>query len=403
MKKFFTLIAATLMVAGANAQGSFRFAENQTPTSKQEITSVPNITVVMGEDTWAAAKAEHPGDLAETDFVAYTTGSNNPTDANGKKPGQTTFDATTAKGCVVHFKPAVNGHLVIGVKQNKGKDKTLYLFEDAQTEVVAHAGAQDDSSWYGTIEADVKAGKNYCLYQGATKLGFFGFDFTVTEGGDDEPVEVAAEEYFLSLDGCTLSKRGTGDKDPENIATWENGCKLELTGKDDKAYSGAKKITIDGAEYTTIKLSNGAQNTVTLPEGKKATKVTFYSYVNKSTADNGETKNYWQEVAGTAYAEADATLMADFNDITDYQKTPDAISFDLDKVNEFTFTNKGNQPCVVIYIALEKEESGETNAINTVKTATIDLNAPVYNLAGQRVGNDYKGIVIKNGVKMVQK
>lgn len=30
-------------------------------------------------------------------------------------------------------------------------------------------------------------------------------------------------------------------------------------------------------------------------------------------------------------------------------------------------------------------------------------NAPVYNLAGQQVGASYKGVVIKNGKKYVQK
>lgn len=32
----------------------------------------------------------------------------------------------------------------------------------------------------------------------------------------------------------------------------------------------------------------------------------------------------------------------------------------------------------------------------------IDFNKPFYNLKGQRVGNDYKGIVIQNGIKMIR-
>ena len=34
---------------------------------------------------------------------------------------------------------------------------------------------------------------------------------------------------------------------------------------------------------------------------------------------------------------------------------------------------------------------------------TAELDAPVYNLAGQKVGEDYKGVVVKNGKKFVQK
>ncbi len=36
-------------------------------------------------------------------------------------------------------------------------------------------------------------------------------------------------------------------------------------------------------------------------------------------------------------------------------------------------------------------------------TIDDDANAPAYNLAGQRVGNDYKGVVIKNGKKIIRK
>lgn len=46
-----------------------------------------------------------------------------------------------------------------------------------------------------------------------------------------------------------------------------------------------------------------------------------------------------------------------------------------------------------------------TSATGIEKVETIDLNAdaPLYNLAGQRVSADYKGVVIQNGKKFVQK
>ena len=40
--------------------------------------------------------------------------------------------------------------------------------------------------------------------------------------------------------------------------------------------------------------------------------------------------------------------------------------------------------------------------ISTIK-ANTDVNAPVYNLAGQQVDKSYKGVVIMNGKKMIQK
>ena len=41
-------------------------------------------------------------------------------------------------------------------------------------------------------------------------------------------------------------------------------------------------------------------------------------------------------------------------------------------------------------------------SINTVEAAAADANAPVYNIAGQRVSKDYKGLVIVNGKKMMK-
>ena len=41
--------------------------------------------------------------------------------------------------------------------------------------------------------------------------------------------------------------------------------------------------------------------------------------------------------------------------------------------------------------------------IKNVQTIEVNENAPIYNLAGQRVGKDYKGVVIQNGKKFIKK
>ena len=46
----------------------------------------------------------------------------------------------------------------------------------------------------------------------------------------------------------------------------------------------------------------------------------------------------------------------------------------------------------------------ETTGIATVDSdSTLDMNTPMYNLAGQRVGKDYRGVVIQNGMKKVKR
>ena len=47
--------------------------------------------------------------------------------------------------------------------------------------------------------------------------------------------------------------------------------------------------------------------------------------------------------------------------------------------------------------------NGLTTAISDIKAEAINENAPIYNLAGQRVNKNAKGILIQNGKKFVNK
>lgn len=52
-----------------------------------------------------------------------------------------------------------------------------------------------------------------------------------------------------------------------------------------------------------------------------------------------------------------------------------------------------------LVITLKDVASG----INNVSNEAVNENAPIYNLAGQRVSKDYKGVVIQNGKKFINK
>ena len=49
------------------------------------------------------------------------------------------------------------------------------------------------------------------------------------------------------------------------------------------------------------------------------------------------------------------------------------------------------------------DENGETTAVQTINAKAPVAEGAIYNLAGQKVDANYKGIVIKNGKKMIQK
>ena len=217
---------------------------------------------------------------------------------------------------------------------------------------------------------------------------------------------MATETYLFAWGNATVgSIEGTEKKNRlvGNAGDTAEGLILELTGNTGKEYSAANKINVplpDGTtgERTTIKLSNGAQNTLYLPQGKIATKITFYSYINHNAgkrADNtgvdgkdntgyGYRSSYWKEVAGTNYTAETATLMNIFVDGVRQEDNSvvtegyvagscDAISFPLNGVKDvITFTNTGEQACFIIAVELADEP-----AIAALKKAIAEAQTAV--------------------------
>ncbi len=59
--------------------------------------------------------------------------------------------------------------------------------------------------------------------------------------------------------------------------------------------------------------------------------------------------------------------------------------------------------CGLVLQRIEIEASGASSAIDNIIANESDENAPIYNLLGVQVDETYKGIVIKNGKKYIQK
>ncbi len=220
---------------------------------------------------------------------------------------------------------------------------------------------------------------------------------------DEQTVTLAFVDGTASHKDFDSFTTGDPEKPDNNVYTWKNGFELAITSRGDKALSGGNTIEVDGTSYKTIKVSNGATNTLFAPEGNVITKLTIYDYVNwdaNKTANAGKTPRatYWREVAGTEYTEADATPLKDLISDEGYQQNPDKVEFSINNLASVTFTNTGEQPCVVLVVTYGK---GETAGI--VNVNAVEENAPVYNLQGVQVDENYKGIVIKNGKKYINK
>lgn len=230
-----------------------------------------------------------------------------------------------------------------------------------------------------------------------SEKGFNIASVTVDDGTG--PVVIPDGTYLISFDGQT---------EAANLLEYPEGFTLQITGNLEKTISKGGNLVIDEKTYQSMKVSNGAENTLTLPDGKVVSGVKFYSYVNG--AKNDEKPSYWKEIAGVTFESIEQAggVFESYQDLNN----PDVREYEFNgKANKITFTNTGVQCCYVIEVNIETGEptevtevtvKGGSTGVKVVKAAAPQQNGVTYNLAGMQVGDDYKGIVVKDGKKIVQ-
>ena len=400
MKKIFTLIAVAMMALGVNAQKTISLAGLQYSDFSYEEGKYTESTWTDADDPAITAPAFTVNGDGKYHALTLTDKGVSFNYKNSSTKDKffilcADYFTVGGKGVQLILSDLKAGNKVVLNVAAKA-DNSAPAFGASNAKLVGEMPSMTAKNEFADIEYEVLADGNVTISE--TAKGFNIASIIIEDGSIDPAAPI---ETIVCADGWTLGGTPEG-----NEAVYTDGTKLVLTGNAEKTYAAGKAITIDGSAYTAIKLSNGAQNTLTIPEGRVATKVVFYSYVNKTSTDAGETQSFWKEVAGVEYdvkegAENPATVMETFTDTPDYLKNPDVISFNLPNVKSFTFTNKGVQTCVVIAITMYNEEYAPTSGIQTVKANT--QNGAIFNLAGQKVADGFKGLVIKNGKKMMVK
>jgi hypothetical protein len=176
------------------------------------------------------------------------------------------------------------------------------------------------------------------------------------------PANTKSKTIYMGFGSFTTSDSGLTLVGKEGDDAYGYSLKT-ISGK---TFSGASKIAYDGGTRTAIKASNGAQTTMTLPEGVKATKLTLYSYVNYAIDKNCG----WKEVNGTDYTEQVNDIPMGSTDASN----PDVRIFPLDNVEgTITFTNAGLQLCFII--ALDVIESEEVSVSSAGLASYCSANA----------------------------
>ena len=114
-----------------------------------------------------------------------------------------------------------------------------------------------------------------------------------------------------------------------------------------------------------------------------------YGSLSYYISDDGTTVNELQVYGGLSFEGKKFTSVDDI-------KVGDVVVV-YGKLKKYNTTYELDKDNILISL------NGKTTGITNITTDEAAKNAPVYNLAGQKVTKAYKGVVIKNGKKMIQK
>ena len=216
--------------------------------------------------------------------------------------------------------------------------------------------------------------------------------YSVTVRGDKGSVLLCLGTTTVSTSGYQLAVEGTNYKmyvsngiDISSISAVDNEEETKVT-----LPACATKIT--GAKYYCYfeKPSNWKTTIYAWPWSENGTTVNVYTSWPGSTADvtnvgtnpaTGNTVHLWK------YNGTKSVTMIIFNEGKDGSQT-----------GNLEFKNGNYYTAAGYYGNVEDATTG----ISKITTTNV-ADAPMYNLAGQRVDSNYKGVVIQNGKKVVRK
>ena len=368
-------IATTVGAIGAVACSLDAFGKNATSLT---------FTGKIGAAFTAYSNAAGNTDLATIDFGTVKLKANQlPTGANG------TAQTTGAKALAITWTPA-------------DADAVMFIQQDAFA-----TGTVAEASRKVTLTTSLKVGELYGFSEANVWNVIFNSAATALE------IEVAhknATNYYASFYYAGVNFK---------IAKAQNGGKVMVYGAyvdqdDNTVYMDQLKV-IDGYYHVPA----GTPVIIKSTTGDKV-KAEFNSTGNNSMnyQTGGATTSEIHRVAAATVA---TTLAADATaDAWGMKNAEHALlylypfaSFDL---YWNTLTPSAKVPEGTFYLLANKEKiasgarinvvwldgSEEATAIQTVKKVA-EANGAIYNLAGQKVNASYKGVVIKDGKKYIQK
>ena len=273
----------------------------------------------------------------------------------------------SAQGASLKFHTTVAGKVRVTFK-NPNNSSTRYLQING-VDYESSDGSEDVVSEYHAVSAgDV-------VITGSADLRFFKVEFVPTEVS----VTISSAKY----------------------ATFSSTQKLNFTGVE--GLTAYKATTTDGSSVTLEDVTG------IVPAGTglllKGNEATYYIPVSTAAATADVTGNKLQSTATTAHNIEDgevgrAFVFGSLNKVVGFYKAAEGKTIGEGKSYLLLDTPLAKDVEFLSFV-FGDEEQGETDGIKAVSTKVE--NGVRYNLAGQKVGADYKGIVIVNGKKYLRK
>lgn len=202
-----------------------------------------------------------------------------------------------------------------------------------------------------------------------------------------KPTKSAVNNYYKFIFDCQAGSKN-GLIQVSKIAYYKVGDTpeiVDITNTAETAYTIAKaKELIDAGKG----LSENVYVKGTVSQASESLNDTYGS-LSYYISDDGTTGNELQVYGGLSFESQKFTSVEDI-------KVGDVVVV-YGKLKKFGTTYELDKNNILISL------NGKTTGITNITADEAAKNAPVYNLAGQKVTKTYKGVVIKNGKKMIQK
>jgi len=380
MKKIFTLITAAFAALSVNAQ-DWNATNTGSLNKGASILDNEYVTVKVGvqnSETALIKNEQDQNDPKTYGGYTFTKYANIRVDAAPAEDNNwegTVKDGVDPAGISLIVTAKQNTDVTLYYKHGDGKAVSCYDQTTKENVAIAETAVEGLDSYYTGVYKFI-SGHVYTIYARGGTVGLNGISTAV-----GTYVEPQSKVYSYSA--------------KTNLVTYGDGATMQITGNASKNYGNGASITVNGAAYTGIKNSNGAQNTFTAATGKKIYRMTFYAIPNN---DGDEPK--FQEFNG-------ATLDIPVTTVKDGTQATQTIMC-VNGAETVTFTYGGKQVNFVVDVDYSEAsydaqyDPSTSTGINNVNVAE-NANGAIFNLAGQKVANNYKGLVIKNGKKVVIK